>query len=210
MKAGDSWLILGKRGSGKTWFAKDLTRTLQGLYGDELHTYILDTKMRDFNDWEGIIQTDGEAPPLIPKWSRNIGQQIWQPLIEDPEQIERWLFNLRKDAPALVLMDEVAVLEYKKGDTSPEYKKLLKLGRGLPISTISLTQELVAIPRSIITQTVHTCRFRLGKMTYDQNLANRLLNEEVNEPPDKFGFYYSHESNEEPLYYVDKDDFLFM
>lgn len=169
--------------------------------------YILDIKLRDFNDWPGRVMDDN----VPPRPGRNERIQVWQPVVLLPEKIEEWLFNIRHDSPAYILIDEVSALNYGSRNTSPEFTKITKLGRGLPVGTISHTQELVDIPRGILSQPDHIARFRL-KRRYDKNLANQMMTEldtGLKEPHDKYGFWYSYaEKDGEPIYYPDAQTFL--
>ena len=158
--------------------------------------------MRDFEDYPGIVQTEYGTPPP-PE-----GQfQIWQPLNEDPESIERWLYQIRKDPPAIVDIDELLALCYGNRDTSKQFKTIQKLGRDLPIGTIAGTQELVDIPRNAVGQADHYIRFRL-KHPYEKRFMNMMMGE-MDEPTDRFGFYYSHADNQgEPQYFNDYTNFF--
>lgn len=165
--------------------------------------YVLDIKLRDFNNWPGIIQSD--TSPARP--SSNDRIQVWQPTIIDPEQVERWLYGIRKDAPAIVNIDELLALCYGKRDTSDEYTRITKLGRALPVLTISNTQDLVELPRGVLSQPDHVVRFRL-KHPYEKRVANVLLGTEVTEPP-KYSFWYAHsESDSDPIQYENVQTFL--
>jgi ATPase family associated with various cellular activities (AAA) len=201
VKAGDNWLLIGRKGSGKTTFGKKLLYNLSELYPTS-RIYVLDVKRRDFGDYPGIIETDYQAPP-----SPNERIQVWQPLIEDPEQIERWLYGARQDAPAIIVIDELLALCYTSTETSQQFKIIQKLGRDLPIGTIVGTQEVVQIPRNAIGQADHFVRFRL-KHPYEKSYMQRLLGEH-DEPIDKYGFYYIHADDEGlPHYYTDLSTFF--
>ena len=164
--------------------------------------YVLDVKRRDFEEFPGIVQTDYETPPPAS------GQfQVWQPMIEDPESIERWLFQIRKDPPAILDIDELLALCYGARDTSKEFKNIQKLGRDLPIATIAGTQELVEIPRNAVGQADHYVRFRL-KHPYERRFLNNIMGESE-EPIDKYGFYYAHADDQgEPRYFNDYKTFF--
>lgn len=161
-------------------------------------------KRRDFNDYPGIIQTDYEAPP---RPDSNQRFQVWQPLLEEPEQIERWLHMVRNDPPAILDIDELLALCYGRRETSEQYKIIQKLGRDLPIGTLSATQELVEVPRNAIGQADHYVRFRL-KHPYEVRFMNTIMGE-MEEPADKYGFYYSHADDQgEPRYFSEYKKFF--
>lgn len=172
----------------------------------ESRVYVLDNKMSgDYDKFPGIIQTDGEAPP---KPDSNQRVQVWQPILEVPEEMEKWLWNVRKDPPAILDIDELAYLVYgrSKNDMSMEYSRLQKLGRALPVLVISQTQELTQIPRNAVGQATHVVRFRL-QMPYEQQLTNNLLRNKVTEPEHEYGFYYGPNGGN-PLYFADYTSFF--
>lgn len=206
MRAGDRWLIAGTTGSGKTTFAKKLERTLAKLYPTS-RMYILDSKMQgDFDEYPGIVRSeDGKAPP---KPRSNQRYQVWQPVIEQPDQIEQWLYQVRHDPPALLLIDELLTLVYKRGSYSLEYSRIQKLGRALPLGVLTLTQELAQIPRNAIAQATHIARFQLV-LPYEVQVANMLLKAKVAEPVDEHGFYYQRMSGRSaPNYFASVQEFL--
>lgn len=165
--------------------------------------YILDVKRRDFEDLQPyIVQTDREAPGRPDQ-----RLQIWQPMIEEPEEIEKWLFGIRRDAPAIINIDELLSLCYGRRETSEQFKIIQKLGRDLPIGTMVGTQELVEIPRNAIGQADHYVRFRL-KHPYEVSRMNAIMGE-MEEPMDKYGFYYAHADDQgEPRYFSDLTKFF--
>jgi hypothetical protein len=166
--------------------------------------YILDIKMRDFNNYPGIFQGDG----VPPKPKSNDRVQVWQPIVVNPENVERWLFNIRKDPPAILQVDELLALCYGKRDTSEEFTKITKLGRALPITTLAQTQELVDIPRGAVSQVDHIARFRL-KHPYEIRMMNGMMGGDLHEPADPWGLWYSNaEKDGEPMYFPDAQTFL--
>lgn len=136
--------------------------------------------------------------------------QVWQPVIVDPEQVERWLWQVLHDPPAILFVDELVHLCYGRKSFSENYSRIQKLGRMLPIGCITCTQELVDIPRNALGQATHIARFRLN-LPYEQRLMKSIMHakEEMPEPADHHGFYYgSVTSREEPQYYPDAQHFL--
>jgi hypothetical protein len=185
VRAGDKWLVPGMTGSGKTTFGKRLLAQLVRLYPTS-RVYILDSKfLGDFDDYPGRMMSD--TAPRKPASDERY--QVWQPVLEIPDEIERWLWQIRKDAPAILFVDELLTLCYKRTLTSPEYARLQKLGRALPVGCITCTQELVQIPRQAIGQATHIARFRL-KQPYERRVMNSIMGDELEEPPDEHGFYY--------------------
>jgi hypothetical protein len=203
---GDNWLVVGRKGSGKTTAGKMLTEPLMKLYPTH-RLYVFDGKMRDFNNYPGIVAGDD----LPPKLTGNQRVQVWQPTIIKPDVVEEWLFRVRQDAPAILQVDELLFLCYGQNG-SEELTRITKLGRGLPILSIIHTQELVQIPRGVITQPDHVIRMRL-KSRWERRLMDNFLNVEEDsklpEPADKYGLWYGHADKDgAPQYYPSIQNFL--
>lgn len=198
---GDNWLFAGRKGSGKTTAGKIVSEPLMKLY-PYMRLYVFDGKMRDFNNYPNIVRTeDGSLPPPL---KGNERVQVWQPVVIIPENVERWLFRVRQDAPAILQIDELLFLCYGPNG-SEELTRITKLGRGLPILTLIHTQELVKIPRGVITQPDHVIRMRL-KSRYERHLLNDFMNVEEDtklpEPADRYGLWYGNAANDkQPIYY---------
>lgn len=195
---------MGTSGSGKTTAAKLLDRKLASLYPYH-HHYILDTKMDgDFDKYPGVVRSD-LAPPKLERGKR---YQVWQPINEDAEQIERWLWQIRHDAPAFLLIDELYSLVYRR-EFSREFNIIQKTGRSLPVGTIVLTQELSKIPPNAYKQSVHRLGFYL-EGEYDTRIRDLMLKKpKIGNPNDTYGFYYQHiNSRGEPEYFQDIQSFI--
>lgn len=205
VRAGDRFLLMGTSGSGKTTAAKLLDRKLAKIYPYHRH-YILDSKHDgDFDKYPGIVK--GDLAPSKP--ARNQRYQVWQPITEDAEQIEKWLWMIRHDAPAFVLIDELYSLVYKRNEYSREFNILQKTGRSLPVGTIVLTQELSKIPANAYKQSVHRFGFYI-EGEYDTRIRNQMLKfPKLPNPDHEFGFYYQHiKARGEPAYYESIQTFL--
>lgn len=204
VRPGDNWLVVGRKGSGKTTFGKMLSHSLLELY-PTARLYVLDIKLRDFNTYPGIFSGDG----LPPKPKSNERVQVWQPQIIRPENVEAWLYRIRQDPPAILHLDELLAVCYKHNEPSEELTRIAKLGRALPISTISHTQDVVDLPRGILSQPDHIVRFRL-KNRYDRRYMDNLFEtERMSEPRDEHGMWYVHaESGGEPQYFPSAQHFL--
>ena len=122
--------------------------------------------------------------------------------------MEEWLYRVRKDPPAILEIDELASLVYKRGVYSDEYNLITKWGRALPVGSIALTQELSRIPPNAYKQSTHRLGFYLDGR-YDRLVRNDMLKNGVADPPDEFGFYYQHLNGRgEPAYYRTIQEFL--
>lgn len=152
--------------------------------------YVFDSKFDgDFDAWPGRVS--GDAAP--PRPGRNERYQVWQPVNLIPEEIEKWLWQVRKDAPAVLEIDELVHLVYKAGQYSQEYNTILKTGRSLPVGVITLTQELSKIPSNAYKQSNHRLGFYVDEAAeYDRRIRNGLLKAKMGDPKDIHGFWYQH------------------
>lgn len=196
---------MGTSGSGKTYAVKKLDTIYTRLYPNVRH-YILDTKIEgdDFANFPGTIISS--TCPKKP--GPNERYQVWRCPEIIPEEIERWIYGIRKDPPALLIIDELASLTYKPGHHSSEYNLLCKWGRALPVGSISLTQELGKIPSNAYKQSTHRLGFYL-EGDYDKRIRNDMLKKKVEQPPDFYGFYYQHKDNRfDPTYFKSIQDMI--
>jgi hypothetical protein len=142
-----------------------------------------------------------DAPPKPNRVDRRI--QVWCPELATPEHIEQWQWGIKEQAKkqrqaAVILYDELAALIYKKGVFSEEYRRIQKIGGGLYITTLSLTQELGGIPSTAISQSQHVLCWRL-QTTYDMVVANTLFGFRP-KFGGKYSFWYKNVDNDEPAY----------
>lgn len=155
--------------------------------------YICDSKgAGDFDEWPG--HTDSERAPALP---RGEGRwQVWTPPDDNRDEYGAWFQRiLKRREPAIVLVDELSSIGGKDGTDYPDgYRRLLKQGRGLHISVITLSQEWAGMPRQAPGQTTHLLRFRLLN-EYDRKAADKLLGRpwdpDSSEPEEEHGFIYS-------------------
>lgn len=192
----DRWAILGTTGSGKTTFAKRLVRELRALYPG-LPVYALDSKgAGDFDGWPGRVESN-DAPGA----DRLVdGVQVWAPPYTDRAEADRWLQAIyERRRPAVVYIDELSSIGGKSGRDYPRgYQVLLKQGRGLRISVITLSQEVAGMPRQVLGQTTHLVSFRLLN-EFDRREADSLFGRshprgtarEAREPRALHGFHYA-------------------
>ncbi len=158
----------------------------------------------DFDDYKGIARQNNA--PKKPK--TNERYQVWQPIKLIPEEIEKWLWMIRHDAPAILDIDELYALVYKRGEYSDEYNIIQKTGRSLPVMSITSTQELSKIPSNAYKQSVHRLGFYL-EGRYDKMIRDDMLKYKVDDPGDQFGFYYAHQNSRgEPQYFKNIQSFL--
>lgn len=198
----DRWLGLGMTGTGKTTWAERLVTELRGLY-PHVPVYVLDSKGDGFFDrWKGVIEDDDPPAALAEPG----GLQVWRPGTDDLGAYDEWFNRLLKGGysvnapdgvkrPKIVLVDELSSVCTRSGMGVQGYQKLLKLGRSLWISVVSLTQEASYVPRQVKNQSTHIVRFRLQD-EIDAKKAARLMGQKLArgesppEPRSQYGFFY--------------------
>ncbi len=115
------------------------------------------------------------------------------------------IFN---SGPSVLAVDELVHLCYRPNVYSDEYNKILKLGRSKKIGVITLTQEFSRIPPNSYKQSNHRLGFYMDG-DYDKRVRNQLLKAKVDDPADKFGFYYQHrDARGNPQYFPTIQKFL--
>lgn len=199
-------MLMGTRGSGKTTALTYLDAAYTRMFSMMRH-YVFDSKfMGDFDGWPGRV--GGDTAPKRP--DRNQRYQVWQPIKLIPEEIEKWLWMVRHDAPAVLEIDELVHLVYKAGQYSDEYNVIQKTGRAGPIGTITLTQELSRVPPNAYKQSDHRLGFYIDQAAeYDRRIRDLLLKRKVGDPRDEHGLFYQHASGRgEPAYFPTVQKFL--
>lgn len=193
---GERFSVLGASGSGKTVYTKRLARELVRLPEFAGHPiYVLDTKGEDFENWPGIIKS--AEPPSPGRLEKGI--QVWQPptLRVPPDTAEAWLASIvNRKRPAVLFIDELTAL--KKGRDYPVGLEVaLKVGRGMGLTTVVLTQAASKIPPEVIAQASHAIRFHL-QWPYDRRLVDGLMGRlsgesgvPAPEPSAQYGFFYA-------------------
>lgn len=196
---------MGTSGSGKTTALKYLDAAYTRLFPTLRH-YVLDTKIDggDFADWPNAIISD-KCPP---RPGRNDRYQVWRVPKVIPEEMEKWLYQIRKDPPSLLEIDELSSLTYKRNEHSDQYNLICKMGRGLPVGSIACSQELSGVPSNAYKQSTHRLGFYL-EGEYDRRIRNNMLKHKVEDPPDQYGVYYQHINGRGmPAYYETIQKFL--
>lgn len=197
---GNRLAVVGMSGSGKTTFALELIVRVKRWYN--IPIIIFDTKGQgEFDGIADVLSIDQRAP-LFPS---SPGILVWKPPLDELEQYNLFLERILKShKPCMVVLDELSNLGRGNPDSYvPNYALLLKQGRGLKISVLSMVQEYAAIPRQTVGQTTHLFRFHLLN-DYDRAKMNRMLGlperQKYLEPNDRFGFFYRRVDIPSPVY----------
>lgn len=197
----DRWAVIGMSGSGKTTWVRQLIPRIFAWY--QVPIIILDTKGQgEFDDIADELSITDKPPKPIVKPA----VQVWKPPLDDIDAYDQFLSQILKNRkPALVVVDELSNLGKGNADSYPNgYRLLLKQGRGLKISTVSMVQEAAYIPRQTTGQTSHLLRFHLLN-DYDKLKMARMMglpdSMRYSDPPDQHGFYYRRMDRPTPVYY---------
>jgi hypothetical protein len=169
--------------------------------------FVLDSKHDgDFDDWPGRVVQDNAPLGKVDEGN----WEVWAPISLIPDEIEKWLWKVLHSPPALLEIDELVHLVYKRGTYSDTYNIIQKTGRSLPIAVITLTQELSRIPPNAYKQSTHALGFYIREAAeYDKRILNLLLGAKVQNPHHPFGVYYQHERGRgEPSYFPSIQKFL--
>jgi hypothetical protein len=159
----------------------------------------------DFDGFPGVVLSD--RAPARP--GGNSRYQVWQPIKIMPDEMEKWLWQIRHDAPAILEVDELLHLVYKRGTYSDEYNVIQQTGRSLGVGSITLTQKLSKVPPQAYEQAVHRLGFYL-EGRYNKLIRDDMLKtEKLEQPADEHGVYYQHINGRgTPRYYSTIQKFL--
>jgi hypothetical protein len=204
---GQHWAIVGKTGTGKTYFKKKLVAARRAER-PQIRTYILDTKhLGDFSEKDGpIIKSDRAPDPL--KTPGAI--LIWQPSDDIDEYDTFFTRILNAGDEAIVDVDETVNLKF--GNRIPRgYGLILKQGRLPGISVINSTQEVAGAPREMFSQAKHLLAFRVNNAYDEMMLRHQLrLPKEVDILPSRIhGFFHIDlDSDRVPMEYSGCEEFF--
>ena len=192
LRLGEHWAIVGKTGSGKTHFAKDLLEYYRRRFPD-VKRYILDSTE---DGMEGVLAKIEVRGNKMPDLLNNADfTSVWIPDTDVPTTYNQWFEHiLYAREPAIVFVDEIASLTNgKHTDPLDGFIKLLKQGRKHDITVISLTQEIARVPLTMFRQMTHFVLFRINNETYDMSMARKYLEvdkEQQSNPKGQYGFFY--------------------
>ena len=216
-KLGDHVFIVGGTGSGKTTVAVEWIKALAIATGGRVPIHIVDSKIDGtFAPFEkkglGIAYT--ENPPTA-----NLDGSpfvIFRPEYDDKEMYNDYFEKIyRTREPAIIFIDELSSITGGTGHPPKYYSVLLKQGRSLNQSVITLNQMTRYIPLETLSQIMHIVVMNLqseGDRKKLKDLIGDLANKEI---PDKHGFWYRQTSEPiksdkgKPYYYSDYNEFFF-
>ena len=198
---GEHWTVVGKNGSGKTYFAMaGLLEYLRKQYPG-VKRYVLDSTADESIEklvWAPLYIEGNHPPDLLRDPTYTL---VWQPHNSKlPRQYTEW-FERLNDAreEMIVVIDEAASLV---GPALEALEGLLKQVRKHGGTMIILTQEITRVDLTIFRQMTHFAQFLLNPEVYDLARARNYLaisKEEQHPPHHEYGFFYRKTKGNYPM-----------
>ena len=189
----DRFALIGKTGSGKTYFAVALLWHLMQGASPGWKAVIVDSK-GDTQD-RARFERWGFMPTALRDLGRTKERLVTVPLRQGPSEKEtvyqraqalfRWAYARRR---VILLVDEYTQVVRSRTDPGPGLREVFARGRGRGVGLIGCTQEPVYVPRMLLSQASHELIFRL---TFGNDIrAVRGMYPDYEVPPNLYGFYY--------------------
>lgn len=203
--------VIGKTGSGKTYFAmKGLLEYLRLRY-PKARRYVLDST--DDPDMAKLVHA-----PLIVEGNQIPSRlwdatytQVWKPRNSKlPAEYAEW-FDRLNDArePQILVIDEGASIT---GEAQESLENLLKQMRKHGGTVIILQQGIAGTITDLFRQMTHYFQFRLNREIYDTAMTRAFLDiarEDQRPPRHQYGFFYRRTDGDFPMKeYRDLRDFF--
>lgn len=218
---GDHTAIFGGTGSGKTTLAKEMLKMYARGSELKLPIYIIDSKAQgDFDGFSkkgiGVHYFGNDLPPLKNKDGSPF--VIWTPESDSTEMYDSFfqmIYEGRKkgDIPsAVVFIDELSSITGRTGIPPRYYDILLKQGRGMGLSVITLSQMARFVPLTMTSQLMHVFMMNLNSEKDKKKLEDVLGDMAKQDVQHRHGFVYRDvrkpiKSNP-PFYYKDLKEFF--
>jgi hypothetical protein len=197
-KLGDSAVMFGGTGSGKTYLGQKFVDNFYIQSQGKINIYILDSKLSgDFDKYSqqgfGHHYFGDELPPLENKDGSPF--IIWTPDTDDKDMYDEffqqiYMYGRHSKQPALIFIDELSSIS-PTGRTAPRYyDTILKQGRGMGISIISLTQMARFVPAATSSQLTHCFFFNMNSESDKKKMGDVFGEYAKKRIPDQYGFWY--------------------
>lgn len=208
--------VIGGTGSGKTFLMREFLKLLAIGTQSRIPINIIDSKMMgDFDSLSrkgiGTIYRGNQLPPVENKDGSPF--IIWQPLEDDMENYNQYfkqIYDSRK--PCIVFIDELSSITGRTGIAPRYYSILLKQGRGMKISVITLSQMARLVPLELLSQLMHIIIMNLNSERDKKKLVDLVGDMAKIEIKDQHGFIYRDVSkpirSSPPHYYENAFEFL--
>jgi hypothetical protein len=202
--ANDRVAIIGKTGSGKTYFAEVLCRPIARLVVIDSKGDIDATKW----DLETVPDNWSDSTHLIRRFLRgeNMRLRFRAPLNGDYRPILRLIWRAKH---CTLYIDEVLAVVPERRPPPMEFDALYTRGRAMDIGVYASAQRPKAIPVNVIAQAEWLFVFRVSRPEDRKYLGAYGDDQQVLASPikDEHGFWTYHQSWPRPIYtprYVDR------
>jgi DNA helicase HerA-like ATPase len=208
---GEHWGIIGKTGSGKTYFTMKGLLSYYRLHFPHAKRYVIDsTNDPDMLDLipDALIVSGDRHPDLLHDSRQTL---VWTPNHSKLPDEYADFFDLLNDShePEVVVVDERKSIT---GVAEDAFETLLMQLRKHGGTVIVLGQKIAGLDEDLFRQLTHFVQFRLNREIYDNAQARSYLNvtkEEQKPPRYPFGFFHRITSGDYPAQeYRDMDDFF--
>jgi Cdc6-like AAA superfamily ATPase len=199
IKLGDSIGMFGSTGTGKTSVSKEIVKNFYSQSNGKIPIYILDSKNSgDFSEFTkqgvGVHYYGNNLPPLYNKKGEG-SFIVWTPDTDNPAMYNDWFEKIYLNArnnhqPCFIYIDELSSISTSGGSTPLYYDTLLKQGRGLGCSTLSLIQLSRYTSINFSSQITHLFVFNMNNIKDKTRMIENYGLSKQYKIPDQFGFWY--------------------
>lgn len=185
--------ITGKTGSGKTFFARYITRTLPRLVVFDPKFTLGDWGLEEWNRDTRKALLEGEDLQVRVTWTeRGESADFWETV----------MWDVLDAGNCLVYIDEFYSLTPRQNWIPEPLQKIYTQGRELGVGAIGVAQRPRFIPQFVITECEWFIRFRLQKKDDRVYMAEFMGDEVIPRIPasDPHGFYYYNVRWNSPIY----------
>lgn len=218
-KLNDRYAIIGKSGSGKTYFAVNLVvamekaaATFNRRFKPELPWRVVGINTKQSDEDVGLFKKIGPSVKTVDKiWGRTSTGVVFEPsrkngdIVEQCQSVFEDVF-LRHEtiedyrrSNVLLFIDEYKQTVISKTNPGDALDDVHARGRGLKIGEVGCTQEPVNVPRQLISQANHI--FLFDFIHANDIKAVKEIFADYERPKDPHGFYY--------LYVDGRDDWQY-
>lgn len=175
IKSNERVFTAGKTGSGKTTLSFLMTYQLERLI-------VVDSK-DGLQEW-GLEEFNSSSISRIAKADK------YRIRVVDNESAIRCIEQAYNTGNSFIYIDEVTALIEPRSRPDKIFYDIWQRGRSRNVGAWAVTQRPVEIPRIFISEAEHIFMFRLVLPDDRARVGEFFGNKKINNPIDKFGFYY--------------------